>query len=503
MRILLDTNIIILREDNKILDKNLQLLFDKLNQSKVVILVHPKSLEELERDKNEERKKIALSKARTYTLLDSPPDPSENISFKNRLNWDGCSNLVDINLLYAVDRNAIDFLLTEDKEIHKFARILHLDDRVFLIEEALEFFTKIECHVDIKPPPALKEAPVHNLDINDPLFDILKSEYKGFERWFEKIAREGRKCLVHYRNDKSLGALLIYKTENEPLSTIPPLNTKERLKLCTFIVTHVGYRIGELFLKLSIDYAIQKNIFEIYLTHFTKPNDYLVQLILEFGFYKVAEKTNGEDVYLKCLVPRSELDLINPIEISKKFYPSFYDGKRVRKFIIPIVPEYHERLFTDYPGRQSKIMEHFGEFIIEGNTIKKAYLTHSNISKIRKGDLLIFYRSQDDCSITSIGVVESFIQNQTKTEDVIKLVSKRTVYTKDEIDDFVKKPTSILLFLHHVHLRKPINLFQLKQIGALNAAPQSIVEISNQSYKKIKIKGEIDERFTFNETKTR
>ena len=47
MRILLDTNIIIEREDNKIINKDLQLLMRILNQLNVTIVIHPKSIEDI------------------------------------------------------------------------------------------------------------------------------------------------------------------------------------------------------------------------------------------------------------------------------------------------------------------------------------------------------------------------------------------------------------------------------------------------------------------------
>jgi hypothetical protein len=72
---------------------------------------------------------------------------------------------------------------------------------------------------------------------------------------------------VYYREDDSIGALLIYKTENEPIDSKPPLPKKKRLKLSTFKVTHVGHKVGELFIKLSIDFAVKNNISEIYLTY--------------------------------------------------------------------------------------------------------------------------------------------------------------------------------------------------------------------------------------------
>lgn len=302
--------------------------------------------------------------------------------------------------------------------------------------------------------------------------------------------------------------MLIPKIENEPIvDSIPVLPARRRLKLCTFKVTYIGYKLGELFIKLSVEYCIKNNIDEMYLTHYTKEEDYLVDLITEYGFVKVATKKNFEDVYVKRLIPGPEDfndPLVkdpssNPVRFAKKYYPSFYDGPAVRKFIVPIRPEYHDRLFVDYRGRQTTILEHAGRFIVEGNTITKAYLCHSNIGRIPKGGLLFFYRSEDK-ELTSIGVVEN-AQISKNRDLVLKLVGKRTVYSIDEIEEMVKKPTWVILFQFHFHFKKPLGLTELKEMEIVKRAPQSIVRITHQKYLKIKREGELDERYTFDKAR--
>ncbi len=154
------------------------------------------------------------------------------------------------------------------------------------------------------------------------------------------------------------------------------------MKIATLKVTHVGNKIGELLLKISIDLTIQNDCDEIFLTHFTEENDRLVELISEYGFVKAGINSRGEEIFLKKLVPESQ-DIIGlpPHEIFKKYYPSFYDGPAVKKWIVPIYPEFHTRLFTDYRNRQTMLLEHAHEFIVEGNAIKKAYLSHSRIKQ--------------------------------------------------------------------------------------------------------------------------
>jgi hypothetical protein len=207
-----------------------------------------------------------------------------------------------------------------------------------------------------------------------------------------------------------------------------------------------------------------------------------VELISKYGFVKVAVKINGEDIYAKKLVVAPEAKkYLSPLEISKQFYPSFYDGESVKKFVVPILPEYHDKLFTDYPIRQTTLSEHDGEFVVEGNTINKAYLSHSNIKSIEPGDLILFYRSADLQSITSIGVVESIHIGIDEGEQILRLVGKRTVFSRNEINEWIKsKPVSVFLFRYHMHLPRPLELRELLDMGILKGAPQSVTEITQE-----------------------
>lgn len=83
MRILIDTNIFIYREDDHILSSNLQTVLRMLNSLKMKIVLHPESIEEIKRDRNEDRKKVMLSKIHTYPLLESPPDPEKDTDFRS------------------------------------------------------------------------------------------------------------------------------------------------------------------------------------------------------------------------------------------------------------------------------------------------------------------------------------------------------------------------------------------------------------------------------------
>ena len=269
MRILIDTNIFIYREDDRVLSNNLQELLSALHKIGANILIHPLSLDDLKEDLNEERREVMLSKIRTYPFLDKPPNHKKDSAYLNKIKTQAkVAEAIDDAILYTVYKDAVDFLVTKDRGIHKKAYRSGVDDRVLLISDALRIFNQYISKEWIIHPLALREEYVYNLNPKDPIFDSLKKDYEEFDKWFKKISREGRKCLVYFREDGSIGALLIYKIEDESIDSNPPLVKKKRLKVSTFKVTHIGYKLGELLIKLATDISMKNDITEIYLTRY-------------------------------------------------------------------------------------------------------------------------------------------------------------------------------------------------------------------------------------------
>jgi hypothetical protein len=500
MHLLIDTNILIYREDDRIISQNVSDLFGLLHEISFDVFIHPASVVDIQRDTNLRRRDVMLSKIGVYKQLPNPPLAIQDQEYITKVGTP-CSpqDDTDNEILYAVFRGAIDFLITEDAGIHRKAFIAGISDRVLHVDDALQLFKQfIDIKEKIPSPPALNESYMYNLDLNDPIFDSLKDEYPEFEDWFKRKSREHRKCYVSYRSDGKIGALLIYKIEGEKIDVAPPLPQKERLKIATLKVTHVGNKIGERLLKLSIDLAIQNKCDEIYLTHFTEENDRLVELITQYGFEKVGVNSRSEEIFLKKLVPE-EQDLVGapPVEIFMRFYPSFYDGVSVKKWVIPIYPEFHDRLFTDYGLRQTTLFEHDGGFIVEGNAIKKAYLSHSKIKQLKAGDVVLFYRTRDDQSLTVLGVIEEVRVGMTDTDEIIRFVGKRSVYRHEEIE-ISPKPRTVILFRYHFLLKNPLKIGTLLESKVFNGPPQSIMQINDENYKMIKELGGIDGRFTIN-----
>ena len=499
MRFILDTNIFICREDHKVIPPNLQRLNKLLNEVGAAVVLHPLSIDDVSNDSDSQRKEISMSKLGTYAQLPSPPEPFADQNFMAMVGPAKKQNdEIDLAILYAVYKNAVDFLVTEDNGIHKKARSLNISDRIFHIDEAIFYLQKSLPDFELSSPAALEKGYMHNLDLADPFFDSLKKDYPPFETWFLEKATENRKCWKYTKGNRLL-ALLILKSENETIPSIPILPKKKRMKICTLKVEHTGCKMGELFIKLSFQAAIRNDLEEVYLSHFSGENDHLVDLISEFGFKKVAVKpwTDGrsEDVFIKRLRPEVGEE-ISRKQLYADFYPSFYEGPEVSKFVIPIVPKYSERLFPG-SGGQTFLTGFQGDFIVEGNTIKKAYLCQSRIRAISPHDLVFFYRSHDLKKIISFGVIEQVFFDLRDKDEVKRIVGKRTVYGDAEIEKMVQAPTIAILFKWNAHLKNPLGYNQLLQLGVLNGPPRSITNISHDAYKIVKAEGGLDERFAF------
>ena len=494
MDFLIDTNVFIERERDWVVPEPLQNLENRLKTRGHTILIHPLSKEEVRKYENKEGRERAESKIATYAELSFPRYPtSSDTEFRCHVpEGSEFNEQVDNALLYTVFQDRADYLITEDKGIHRKARNLKIKDRVLSIEEAQDQFESD--HPPVKSSNSIQKVQVEDLDLSDPIFDSLKKKYE-FKSWFKGVP--DRDAYVNWNPDGTLGAVLIIKpNEAETLGEDSQLGKRERLKISTLKVAtgRRGSKIGELLISISIREAIQHELEEVYLTHHVEQDDYLVQLISQYGFKQTVQTSDGEDVFVKRLTPGLGDDP-NPFEVNIRFYPSFYDGPEVRKFLIPVKPEFHSRLFPTYEKRHPKLTEFTGQFLSEGNAIKKAYLSHANTKQIRPRDILFFYRSHDYKEITTLGVCEQVEYGVEDDNKVFELVNKRSVFTKVEINEMVEKPTMVLLFKWHFELEHPLRYQELRDEGVLSGPPQTIQQLDEKCYQYIRASGGIDERF--------
>lgn len=400
---------------------------------------------------------------------------------------------MDNSLLYALYKSSIDFLITEDLGIHKTAKKFNLEEQVLTLNEAI---ITLNPKLPFKPT-TINKTTVDTLDLKDPLFNTLKDDYHEFNDWFENIVNQERECLT-YTEQGNLGALLIYKEEKENITLknkiIPP---KNRVKISTMKVTSEGNKIGEFFISWIVNFAINRGCEEIYLTHFTKgKNDSLVYLIEEYGFEYVGQNSRGEEVFIKKI---NKDEIISEIKKSnksisynaKKYYPYFCDDENIRKFIVPIIPEYHEKLFlkkevqTKMDSFFEEGYESYPKDLLAVNPIKKAYLSHSK-TKLREGDLLLFYETEKQ-GISNIGIVES-IKIVDNLKELLQIISKRSVFSLDELERFIENEVLVILFINSKNYLNKISYDELIDLNIIKGPVQNIQSLNHEKYLILKEK---------------
>ncbi len=91
---------------------------------------------------------------------------------------------------------------------------------------------------------------------------------------------------------------------------------------------------------------------------------------------------------------------LGPLDFNIKYGPHAISHVGARAFMVPIQPQFHHSCFRNSSGNSLSGTESHSF----GNSIRKAYLCHSQIRKIAAGDAIFFYRSQDDQAVTAVGV---------------------------------------------------------------------------------------------------
>lgn len=475
MRILLDTNIFIPLEDSSLeIDEKLAEL-NRLVSGKHQLLIHPATLLDINRDKNPERKRIIQTRLAKYQELELPPDLDSEIEESlfgiPKKENDSVDNLI----LFALHRNCTHWLVTEDSGIHKKARRIGEEERVLTVDQAIRSLSEDD-NEELNLYPHIQDVPCHTLNLSDPFFDSLRDGYDGFDFWFKnQCAKTGRHAWVWFEND-NIQAICIYKSEANPIvnSNSQGLNGKA-LKLCTLKVVKLGYKIGELLLKQAFNHAIENNYDYVYLTVEPDKHKLLEELLQDYGFYQYGIDAKGRDsVYVKDFPDAPPKTDDSPLEYAIKYYPYIkIDNSAV--YLVPIQPQYHKILFPELE-RQPDLFS--SESMSAGNAIKQAYLCKSPVKSINPGDILFFYRTNDDMAITTYGVVDQFHIEQ-DSEKIFQWVSKRTVYTIDEIREMSGSDVKVILFRFIRHLKEPLHYRRLKEKGIVKGPIQSIIKLDN------------------------
>lgn len=494
MRILLDTNIFIPLEDSSIELTGKLAELNRLASGAHPLIIHPSSYQDIRRDKDADRRSSMLLRLKKYQQLESPPLLSREVEEKLFGFPKKDNDRVDNRILYALYRNCVHWLITEDKGIHDKARILGERERVLTVNEAIEVLSGLVEADTSWSHPHIEQLPCHDLDIRHPFFDSLREGYGAltFNEWFvEKCCKAGRKAWVCKEGNK-IHAICIYKTEeNEVVTKNFKILSGKVLKLCTFKVATNGCKLGELMLKQAFHYAVNNGVEHVYATIEPNAHRFLEDLLTDFGFMPYGVDVQGRDeVYVKSFPVELPVTTDTNLEYAIKYYPAFRLQSN-KAYLIPIQPRYHQILFPEL-RRQQDIFSSISNSA--GNSIKQAYLSRCTCKSIMPGDVIFFYMSEDEMAVTSYGIVDDFVIER-DPEVICQLVSKRTVYSYGEIVEMASgdRDVKVILFRFINHLKKKLTFDQLKNLGVAKGYIQSVTTLSKENAVKIIRESEIDD----------
>jgi predicted nucleic acid-binding protein len=489
MRILLDTNIIIHREAAKVIKDNIGVLFRWFDRLSFQKCIHPLSVMEIKRHQEQAVVSTILAKLKNYVDLKTEAPEVPEIQALRR-EYDRTDNdTIDTSILKEVFCCRVDLLITEDRAIHMKARRLEISERVFTIDDFLEKVTAENPELTDYGVLSVKKEFFGNVNLSDPFFDTLKADYEGFEDWFNRKSDET--AYICKSGSDELLAFLYLKLEgpSEPYHDIEPSFTPQcRLKIGTFKVVLNGYKLGERFLKIVFDNALQLRAEEIYVTIFNNTTDQerLIYLLEDWGFRYHGLKLTGsgeELVYVRDFSPRA-----NPDDPALT-YP--FMSRRPHKFIVPIYPEYHTELFPDSILKTESPAD-FVENRPNRNAIRKVYISRSIQRDLHAGDIIVFYRTK--CGgpahytavTTTIGIVEEVIFDISSLEQFIALCRRRSVFSDADLAKHWNYNTRnrpfVVNFLYVHSFPKRLNLTTLKKRGIIVDAPRGFEPITDVAF---------------------
>ena len=497
-RILIDTNILIHLEDNKVIDETFAKFYQLAISNKCDIYYHSACLKDFKKDKDLERHKITLSKLNKYTQMPNPAIPVED--FINIVGQNNENDEIDNIQLFQVYKNYVDYFITEDKGIQTKAAKVNLQRNVLSIVEGLKLLNE-KFTLVIPKHPLLKECSVREIEneLTDTFFDSLREGYDGFNEWFLKCAKEDRRCYL-LRVDNKIAAILIYHLENSKNHELPNIND-EALKMCTLKVaeTVFGYRLGELFLNKMFDLCIKRKINHLYLTVFPNHKQ-LIELLTKYGFTRYEFKNKHAKDELRMIKSLIKSDYKQSSQ-SISSHPFYSDDTSINKFVVPIDPKFYNTLFKDGSFRPNTLFDETETSLneIQGNTISKAYLCKSKRLSMKSGDLLFFYGSKPYQSIEPVGILDSVTYTK-DLEQIKNLVKRRTVYTDTQLEEFVngKRDITVMIFRLVYYLNKPIKHKEIKTLESYNNNFQTVTTLLETDYQTLKQKQIFDERFIIN-----
>jgi L-amino acid N-acyltransferase YncA len=335
-----------------------------------------------------------------------------------------------------------------------------------------------------------------NINLSDPIFDSLKTDYAEFENWFAKKAAD--RAYVFFGKAGSIDGFLYLKIETEAVSDVnPPLPAAKRVKVGTMKINPHGTRLGERFLKKIFDHAVTQRAVEIYVTVFDK-HEALVSLFERYGFRRMAIKTtaNGAELVLVKSMLNAEGSILERYPLVKLSGQSIY--------LLSLYPKWHTRLLPDsiLNTEDASIVQD----VSHTNSIHKVYLAAMRgLEKVRPGDAVLVYRTSDGSGpahyrsvATSVCVIEEYrdINSFSSWEDFAKYCSPYSVFNQAELQEFwrTKKYMHVLRFTYNFALPKRVTRGAMIETMGFNAEEYwGFMELSRTQFQSVITAGALNE----------
>lgn len=348
----------------------------------------------------------------------------------------------------------------------------------------------------------LKYLRFSEINLSDPFFDSLRHDYEEFPAWFLRKADE-KAYILFSEEDGGIQGFMYLKTESRADDVTPPV-CGPALKIGTFKFNPKKTLRGHRFLKKALDVAIHRQVRYVYLTVFAK-QEALIKLFETYGFVRWGEKhtANGvERVYVRDLQQHNTDPLAD--------YP-FVRPQDAGIYLLAIQPQYHTRLFPEAILQNEPL--DIVKDVSHSNSIQKIYLSAApNAPQLKKGDLLVMYRTGDGqgaaayrsvasavCTVLEVKSINSF----NNEEEYLAYCERFSVFSKKELCSFYAQkryPHIIRFVFNFAFPKRPIRKDLIGRAGLSDNDRWVLKPLTRSQFDCILKLGQANESFIVNQT---
>ena len=171
-------------------------LLELLNRCGGEAWLTPATGRDIDRTSSSELRRASKLRMRQWPTLDPltvPPRLLDEARYQQPVRD---NDEVDAHMLAALDAEAVDFLITQDRALRRHAAHAGLGDRTMTIQDGIEVLERL-----LGEPtqfPTVRPCLAYGLPAADPLFESLRDGDSGFDAWFQR-ARRGTPPLLRNR----------------------------------------------------------------------------------------------------------------------------------------------------------------------------------------------------------------------------------------------------------------------------------------------------------------